>query len=80
MGQICGGFPCQAFSVAGKRRGFDETRGTFFFDILRIAKHHRTPYLLLENVKGLLNHDGGKTFEVIMRALDECGYDAQWQV
>ena len=77
---IVGGFPCQAFSVAGKRRGFDETRGTLFFDILRIAKHHRTPYLLLENVKGLLNHDGGKTFEVIMRALDECGYDAQWQV
>lgn len=77
---IVGGFPCQAFSVAGKRRGFDETRGTLFFDILRIAKHHRTPYLLLENVKGLLNHDGGRTFETIMRALDECGYDAQWQV
>jgi DNA (cytosine-5)-methyltransferase 1 len=77
---ITGGFPCQAFSIAGKRQGFDETRGTLFFDIMRIAEHHRTPYLLLENVKGLLNHDHGRTFEVILRTLDECGYDAQWQV
>jgi DNA (cytosine-5)-methyltransferase 1 len=77
---ICGGFPCQAFSIAGKRRGFDETRGTLFFDVLRIARHHRTPYLLLENVKGLLNHDGGRTFETILGALDESGYDCQWQV
>lgn len=77
---IVGGFPCQAFSIAGKRLGFDEVRGTLFFDILRIALHHRTPYLLLENVKGLLNHDGGRTFETILRALDESGYDVQWQV
>lgn len=77
---ICGGFPCQAFSVAGKRRGFEETRGTLFFDILRIARHHRTPYLLLENVKGFLNHDGGATFHTILRSLDELGYDCQWQV
>lgn len=77
---LCGGFPCQSFSVAGKRRGFDETRGTLFFDIIRIAKHHQTPFLFLENVKGLLNHDGGQTFEVILRTLDESGYDAQWQV
>jgi DNA (cytosine-5)-methyltransferase 1 len=77
---ICGGFPCQAFSVAGKRRGFDETRGTLFFDIARIAAHHKTPYLLLENVKGLLSHDGGRTFATIIRTLDELGYDCQWQV
>lgn len=77
---ICGGFPCQAFSQAGKRQGFNETRGTLFFEILRIARHHRTPYLLLENVKGLLSHDGGETFAVILEALDQCGYDAQWQV
>lgn len=77
---ICGGFPCQAFSVAGKRRGFQETRGTLFFEILRIARHHRTPYLLLENVKGLLSHDSGRTFETILGALDESGYDCQWQV
>jgi DNA (cytosine-5)-methyltransferase 1 len=77
---IVGGFPCQAFSVAGKRRGFDETRGTLFFDIMRIADYHKTKYLFLENVKGLLNHDGGRTFTVILKALDEFGYDVQWQV
>lgn len=77
---ICGGFPCQAFSVAGKRRGFEETRGTLFFEIMRIARHHRTPYLFLENVKGLLSHDEGRTFETILRTLDELGYDCQWQV
>ena len=77
---ICGGFPCQAFSVAGKRKGFDETRGTLFFEIMRIAQHHRTPYLFLENVKGLLSHDSGRTFETILRTMDELGYDCQWQV
>jgi len=77
---ICAGFPCQSFSIAGKRRGFKDTRGTLFFEICRIAKHHRTPYLLLENVKGLLNHDEGDTFETILRTLDELGYYAEWQV
>lgn len=77
---LCGGFPCQAFSIAGKRAGFNEVRGTLFFDICRIARHHRTPYLFLENVKGLLNHEGGATFHAILRSLDELGYDCQWQV
>lgn len=77
---ICGGFPCQAFSVAGKRKGFDDTRGTLFFEIARFANIIRPRYLFLENVKGLLNHDGGTTFEVILRTLDELGYDAEWQV
>lgn len=77
---IVGGFPCQAFSIAGKRRGFDETRGTLFFDIARIAAHHKTKYLLLENVKGLLSHDRGRTYATIIRSLDELGYDCQWQV
>lgn len=77
---ICGGFPCQAFSVAGKRKGFDDTRGTLFFEIARFANIIRPQYLFLENVKGLLNHDGGITFEVILRTLDELGYDAEWQV
>ncbi|QTB21597.1 DNA cytosine methyltransferase [Lysinibacillus sphaericus] len=77
---ICGGFPCQAFSVAGKRKGFDDTRGTLFFEIARFANIIRPRYLFLENVKGLLNHDGGITFEVILRTLDEIGYDAEWQV
>jgi len=77
---ICAGFPCQSFSIAGKRRGFEDTRGSLFFEIMRIAKHHRTPYLLLENVKGLLNHEGGKTFRTILESLDGLGYDAEWQV
>ncbi|HFI0635736.1 TPA: DNA cytosine methyltransferase [Streptococcus suis] len=77
---ICGGFPCQAFSIAGKRAGFEDTRGTLFFEIARFASILRPKYLFLENVTGLLNHDNGNTFEVILGALDELGYDAEWQV
>jgi len=77
---ICGGFPCQAFSIAGKRKGFNDTRGTLFFDIARIIKEKRPRYLLLENVKGLLSHDQGRTFKIILSTLDELGYDIQWQV
>ena len=77
---ICGGFPCQAFSIAGARRGFEDTRGTLFFEIARFASILRPKYLFLENVKGLLNHDEGATFETILRALDELGYDVEWQV
>ena len=77
---ICGGFPCQAFSIAGKRKGFEDTRGTLFFEIARFASILRPRYLFLENVKGLLNHERGATFETILRALDELGYDVEWQV
>ncbi|MGT2771156.1 DNA cytosine methyltransferase [Streptococcus intermedius] len=77
---ICGGFPCQAFSIAGNRRGFEDTRGTLFFEIARFASILRPRYLFLENVKGLLNHDGGATFETILRTLDELGYNVEWQV
>ena len=77
---ICGGFPCQAFSIAGKRKGFEDTRGTLFFEIARFASILRPRLLFLENVKGLLNHNGGDTFETILSALDELGYDAEWQV
>nr|DAV66719.1 MAG TPA: Cytosine specific methyltransferase [Caudoviricetes sp.] len=77
---ICGGFPCQAFSIAGNRRGFEDTRGTLFFEIARFASILKPKYLFLENVKGLLNHDKGDTFEVILSALDELGYDVEWQV
>lgn len=77
---ICGGFPCQAFSIAGHRRGFEDTRGTLFFEICRFASVLRPKYLFLENVRGLLNHDGGATFETIIRTLDELGYDVEWQV
>ena len=77
---ICGGFPCQAFSIAGYRRGFEDTRGTLFFEIARFASILKPKYLFLENVKGLLNHDKGNTFETILSALDELGYDVEWQV
>jgi DNA (cytosine-5)-methyltransferase 1 len=77
---LCAGFPCQAFSIAGKRLGFEDTRGTIFFEIARIAKEKRPSYLFLENVKGLLSHDKGRTFSTIISTLDEMGYDAEWQV
>ena len=77
---ICGGFPCQSFSIAGKRRGFDDVRGTLFFEIARIAAVKRPRYLLMENVPGLLSHDQGRTFETILQTLDELGYDVAWQV
>jgi DNA (cytosine-5)-methyltransferase 1 len=77
---LVGGFPCQAFSIAGKRGGFNDTRGTLFFDIARILGAKRPRLFVLENVKGLLSHDGGRTFSTIIATLDELGYDTQWQV
>ena len=77
---ICGGFPCQAFSIAGNRRGFEDTRGTLFFEIARFASILKPRILFLENVKGLLNHDKGRTFETILQTLDELGYNVEWQV
>lgn len=77
---ICGGFPCQAFSNAGKRRGFEDARGTLFFEIARLAEARRPPYLLLENVPGLLSHDQGRTFTTILSALDDLGYHVEWMV
>ncbi|EHL5042083.1 DNA (cytosine-5-)-methyltransferase [Listeria monocytogenes] len=75
---ITGGFPCQAFSIAGKRRGFEDTRGTLFFEIMRWAAILKPETLFLENVPGLLSHDEGITFETILRKMDEAGYDAEW--
>ncbi len=77
---IVGGFPCQSFSIAGKRGGFADTRGTLFFEIARIIRKKQPRLLLLENVKGLLSHDKGRTFTTIVSTLDELGYDIQWQV
>ncbi len=77
---LTAGFPCQAFSVAGKRRGFSDARGTLFFEIVKCVERKRPRLLLLENVKGLLSHDGGRTFGTILSALDELGYYAEWQV
>ena len=77
---ICGGFPCQSFSIAGNRRGFEDTRGTLFFEIARFASILKPRILFLENVKGLLSHDKGRTFETILQTLDELGYNVEWQV
>src|SRR5690606_22509442 len=69
------GFPCQAFSIAGKRGGFEDTRGTLFFDVARIIKEKQPKAFLLENVKGLRNHKGGKTLATILNVLsEELGY------
>lgn len=92
---LVGGFPCQSFSIAGARKGFDDTRGTLFFEIARIVAVKKPKYLFLENVPGLLNHDSGKTFETILRtgspksyklfgerrhSIADEGYDVCWQV
>jgi DNA (cytosine-5)-methyltransferase 1 len=77
---LVGGFPCQAFSVAGKRLGFDDTRGTLFFEIARIAKVKRPKAMVLENVKGLVGHDGGKTLDTIIQTLGDIGYTVDFEV
>ncbi|MGN1126548.1 MAG: DNA (cytosine-5-)-methyltransferase [Ruminococcus sp.] len=77
---ITGGFSCQSFSIAGRRKGFEDTRGTLFFEIARIASSKKPKYLFLENIPGLLSHDRGRTFKTILSSLDELGYDVTWQV
>lgn len=71
---LCAGFPCQPFSNAGHKKGFTDTRGTLFFEIERVLQHHKTKYIILENVKHLVNHDDGNTFRVITEHLEELGY------
>jgi len=77
---LCAGFPCQSFSVAGKRKGFQDTRGTVFFEICRIAEAKRPSLLLLENVKGLLSSGRGQVFYTIIQSLEDLGYWVEWQV
>ena len=77
---LCGGFPCQAFSLAGRRNGFGDPRGTLFFELARLAAARHPRYLLFENVPGLLSHDRGRTFAAILDALDGLGYHVEWQV
>lgn len=77
---LCGGFPCQAFSIMGKMKGFADTRGTMFFEIQEILQKHNPPAIFLENVKQLVGHDGGRTFKTILGILDELGYHVKWQV
>jgi DNA (cytosine-5)-methyltransferase 1 len=72
---LCAGFPCQAFSIAGRRGGFNDTRGTLFFDVARIIKEKQPKAFFLENVKGLVNHDAGKTLATILNVLrEDLGY------
>lgn len=77
---LLGGFPCQAFSIIGKSRGFADTRGTLFFEIERILKAKKPKAFLLENVKRLVSHDNGRTFKIIIRKLNELGYYVHWKV
>ncbi len=90
---LCAGFPCQPFSIAGERKGFNDTRGTLFFDIVRILKEKKPKIFILENVKGLVNHDKGKTFKKIINILskkvngkinkskrENLGYNVFWKV
>lgn len=77
---LLAGFPCQAFSVAGHRKGFEDTRGTLFFDVARIIKYHKPKVVFLENVKGLVGHDKGKTFNVILETLRELGYRVEYKI
>ncbi len=77
---VCAGFPCQAFSISGKQRGFDDTRGTLFFEIARIAKFHQPKVLFLENVKNFERHNDGKTLKIIEEVLQNLGYDVARQV
>ncbi len=71
---LLAGFPCQAFSLAGQKKGFEDTRGTLFFDVARIVKFHKPKVVFCENVKNLVNHDKGKTFKIIKKTLNELGY------
>lgn len=77
---LCGGFPCQSFSVAGHRGGFSDPRGTLFFELARLAEARKPAYLLFENVPGLLYHDCGRTFAAILHELEGMGYGLEWQV
>lgn len=77
---LCAGFPCQPFSLAGRRLGFEDTRGTLFFEVARILKEKKPKAFILENVRGLANHDGGKTLQVILKTLDEIGYSYKYSI
>ncbi|MBA7542913.1 IS1595 family transposase ISCco3 [subsurface metagenome] len=77
---LTAGFPCPSYSIAGKRKGFKDPRGALFFEICRIAKVKKPALLLLENVDGLLNHENGETFQIILDSLSELGYDCEWEV
>ncbi len=77
---LCGGFPCQPFSISGKMKGFEDTRGTLFFNILEIIKAKNPKVVFLENVKHLKDHDGGKTLKTLIKHLEELGYKTEWHI
>lgn len=77
---LCAGFPCQPFSISGKQKGFDDTRGTLFFNILKIIQEKKTKVVFLENVKHLVHHDNGNTLKVIIEQLEQLGYKVSWHV
>ncbi len=77
---LCAGFPCQAFSISGKRLGFKDIRGTLFFDVARIAKHHKPDVLFLENVKNFAKHDNGNTLKTVLNVLDDIGYKPFFEI
>lgn len=77
---ICAGFPCQAFSISGKQRGFEDSRGTLFFDVARIVKAKRPKIVFMENVKNFATHDNGKTLEVVKATMEELGYTFNYKV
>jgi len=74
------GFPCQTFSIVGKRKGFDDERGQIIYSLIKLLKTKNIPYFIFENVKGLVNHDKGRTIEVIVKTLDDAGYDVEFKV
>lgn len=77
---LCAGFPCQAFSVSGKQKGFEDTRGTLFFDIARIVDYHKPKVLFLENVKNFIKHDAGNTLKTVVNVLEKMGYNVKYEV
>lgn len=77
---LCGGFPCQPFSIAGEQKGFEDTRSNVFWKIIEILKHHKPEYIILENVKNLTSHDKGKTYEIIYNKLTDLGYHIKAQI
>lgn len=77
---LCAGFPCQPFSICGKKQGFNDTRGTLFFDVCRIIQEKQPKVIVLENVKHLINHDGKRTFNVIISTLEELGYIVNYKI
>lgn len=77
---LCAGFPCQPFSISGKQKGFEDTRGTLFFEICRILNEKKPPVVFLENVKHLIHHNGGKTLKTILDKLSELGYSVSWKI